>query len=182
MATISNSIPIEVAISGAYGAIQDDATKDLRGVITEIDANSKKKEQLRKLQEQLTLAKSAAKAGNGGAALNQLQADLSYYGYDNTTALGKTFSTESGKLKNTNGTWKNSADPSSQVSKDYDAMFEALETQLKSEMDRHSDISSKLQVEMNTKSSILRRADQAVSDHENETQKTRGRIQGNYKG
>lgn len=32
----------------------------------------------------------------------------------------------------------------------------ASETHLKSDLDRHSDISSKLQVEMNTKSSILR--------------------------
>ena len=191
MVTVSANAPIEVAISNAYGAIQDDATADLRNVIKEIDTNSKKKEQLRQIQEQLVLAKAAARTGDkskidkafsdlGKSLKAPTGVDTTLTDYDSTTSLGKAFNEQSG-IKS-NGQFKTSSDPASDTSKEYDAYFEALETQLKSEMDRHSDISSKLQVEMNTKSSILRRSEQAVSDNESAFQKTKDGIQRNYKG
>ena len=195
MATIPANIPVDVAISQAYGAIQDDAIQDLRGVIGQIDENSKKKESLRQIQEQMALAKLAVKNAKdqpsrdkAAGELNKLMDLMGRYGYDTSTALGKTARQErpestrwdqngdGNKFNDSERGWYFNSDPSSNVAKDYDTWFETMETQLKSELDRHSDISSKLQVEMNTKSSILRRAEDTLASNEQNFQKNRDSI------
>lgn len=198
MPSISQALPIDVAISAAYGTVQDDATADLRNVISDIDANSKKKESLRQIQEQLTIAKQAQKNAKDQPSFNKAAGELERLnqmlgqtGYDSSTPLGRSAADRPNETKyDANGDGNLNNDPgwwhfnpgNDGVQKAYEGYFEAIETQLKSEMDRHSDISSKLQVEMNTKSSILRRSEQGVSDNENAFQKLKEGIQRNYKG
>ena len=181
------TIPIDAAISQAYGTIQDDATEDLRNVIKEIDSNSAKKEQLRQVSEQLAVAKAAIDAGDYGKAhgeINKLLGNLEDAGYNQKTPLGKVASNPPEKSgANTDGDmdiemmkW---GEEGIKATKGW---LDEIETLLKGEMDRHSDISSKLQVEMNTKSSILRRSEKAVSDNESAFQKNNDAILRNMKG
>ena len=64
----------------------------------------------------------------------------------------------------------------------WDEFFGPIENALKNEMDARSDISSKLQVEINSKSSIARRAEKAISDNVANVQRNAGQIAGNLKG
>ena len=176
------SVPIDVAISQAYGTIEDDAAADLRDIIDRIDANSKKKETLRAISDKLALVRSKVEAnqlGDAQAELNELLSMLDAAGYGSHTALGEVASTPPAEAgANANGDMViDSLSSGDDAITSIKSWLDDIETVLKGELDRHSDISSKYQVELNTKSSILRRSQKAVADNESAFQKNGDAIQ-----
>ena len=191
----SNAVNLDTLINNTYEQIYDESAKDLKSVADQIDANTAQKQNLRDLQTEFDLLKNKVKnastqdernaaAGAVRSFMNKIGAD-----YPNTKlAEAVDWNNMPGDLK-----WDHDGDGSvedhkgaflfgSGKNEKWDEWFGPIENALKNEMDARSDISSKLQVEINSKSSIARRAEKAISDNVANVQRNAGQIAGNLKG
>ena len=191
----SNNLDLNTLINNTYEMIYDESAKDLKSVADQIDSNTKEKQSLRDLQTDFDLMKNKVKnaktqaernaaAGEVRSFMNKIGAD-----YPNTKlAEAADWNNMPADLK-----WDHDGDGSvqdhkgaflfgSKKNEKWDEWFGPIENALKNEMDARSDISSKLQVEINSKSSIARRAEKAISDNVANVQRTAGQIAGNLKG
>lgn len=191
----SNAVNLDTLINNTYEQIFDESAKDLKSVADQIDANTGEKQKLRDLQTEFDLMKNKVKnaktQSERNAAAGAVRSFMNKVGndYPNTKlAEAADWNNMPSDLK-----WDHDGDGSvedhkgaflfgSKKNEKWDEFFGPIENAIKNEMDARSDISSKLQVEINAKSSIARRAEKAISDNVANVQRTAGQIAGNLKG
>jgi hypothetical protein len=197
MVTSVNSLPIEAAVSLALDKLGDDATKDLRAVVEKVDRNMQMKEQIRSAQRILGLYEDAVRSGNGAQADQYRNQLISLLGTpESQGGLGLTYqnSAEMQALSRLPGSWVNtgtdaspnwqqlSSLPQDQRDKLLSGQIKTFESMLDGRAQSYSDLSQKLNFELQQANDIKNRMDKAQSDLLSKDNTTKSGILQNLKG